>query len=157
KGLLANDSGSYKGSSGKYHSPHNKYYFKRTIAHNALLVYDPDELDKYPNVRDGYLTWPNVNDGGQRWPNEGKPPLTLDELLNKGYKRAEVLAHAIGSNKVEPDYSYLKGDLTEAYSDKVRKYARSFVFLNLKNTDHPAVLIVLDRVVVSDPNFKKYW
>lgn len=157
KGLLANDSGSYKGSSGKYHSPHNKYYFKRTIAHNALLVYDPDELKKHPNVRDGNLTYPNVNDGGQRWPNEGRPPMTLEELRSKGYKRAEVLAHAIGPDKVEPDYSYLKGDLTEAYSDKIKQYARSFVFLNLKNTDHPAVLIVLDRVVVSDPSFKKYW
>jgi heparin/heparan-sulfate lyase len=44
KGPLAIDSGSYTGSSGGYNSQHNKNYFKRTIAHNSLLIYDPDEV-----------------------------------------------------------------------------------------------------------------
>jgi heparin/heparan-sulfate lyase len=157
KGYLAIDSGIYKGSSGKYHSPHNKYYFKRTIAHNTVLVYDPDELKKYPYVKDGGLTWPNVNDGGQRWPNEGRPPLTLDDLLNKDFKRGEVLAHAYGPDRMQPDYSYLKGDLTAAYSDKMTQFQRSFVFLNFKDSSHPAALIVFDRVVSANPDFKKYW
>ena len=43
KGPLAIDAGAYSGSSGGYNSPNNKNYFKRTIAHNSLLVYDPDE------------------------------------------------------------------------------------------------------------------
>ena len=42
KGPLAIDAGAYSGSSGGYNSPNNKNYFKRTIAHNSLLVYDPD-------------------------------------------------------------------------------------------------------------------
>ncbi|WP_284639313.1 heparin/heparin-sulfate lyase HepB [Paenibacillus silviterrae] len=157
KGNLAIDSGSYKGSSGKYHSPHNKYYFKRTIAHNTMLVYDPDELQQYPYVKDGGLVWPNVNDGGQRWPNEGRPPLTLDDLLNKDFKRGEVLAHAVGPDPIQPDYSYLKGDITAAYSSKMKQFQRSFLFLNFKDTEHPAALIVFDRVVSANPDFKKYW
>ena len=43
KGPLAIDAGAYQGSSGGYNSPHNKNFFKRTIAHNSLLVYNPDE------------------------------------------------------------------------------------------------------------------
>lgn len=43
KGPLAIDAGAYSGSSGGYNSSNNKNYFKRTIAHNSLLVYDPDE------------------------------------------------------------------------------------------------------------------
>lgn len=158
KGYLAIDSGIYKGSSGKYHSPHNKYYFKRTIAHNTVLVYDPDELKKVPYVKDGGLVWPNVNDGGQRWPNEGRPPLTLQDLLTDDeFKRGEVLAHAYGTDPIEPDFSYLKGDLTSAYSDKMKQFQRSFLFLNMKTRDHPAALIVFDRVVSANPDFKKYW
>jgi heparin/heparan-sulfate lyase len=157
KGNLAIDSGSYKGSSGKYHSPHNKYYFKRTIAHNTMLVYDPDELKQYPYVKDGGLVWPNVNDGGQRWPNEGRPPLTLDDLLTKDFKRADVLTHTVGPDLAKPDYSYLKGDITAAYSNKMKQFQRSFLFLNFKQTEHPAALIVFDRVVSANPEFKKYW
>lgn len=157
KGYLAIDSGIYKGSSGKYHSPHNKYYFKRTIAHNTVLVYDPDELKQYPYVKDGGLVWPNVNDGGQRWPNEGRPPLTLDDLLNKDFKRGEVLAHAYGPDPVQPDFSYLKGDITAAYSNKMKQFQRSFMFLNFKDANHPAALIVFDRVTSANPDFKKYW
>lgn len=157
KGYLAIDSGIYKGSSGKYHSPHNKYYFKRTIAHNSVLVYDPDELKRYPYVKDGGLVWPNINDGGQRWPNEGRPPLTLDDLLNKDFKRGEVLARAYGPDPIVPDFSYLKGDITAAYSSKMKQFQRSFVFLNFKDAAYPAAFIVFDRVVSANPDFKKYW
>ncbi|CAG7632743.1 Heparin and heparin-sulfate lyase [Paenibacillus solanacearum] len=157
KGYLAIDSGIYKGSSGKYHSPHNKYYFKRSIAYNTVLVYDPEELKHYPYVKDGGLTWPNVNDGGQRWPNEGRPPLSLEELLGKDFKRGEVLAHGFGPDPVQPDYSYLKGDITAAYSDKMKQFQRSFLFLNFKDDTHPAALIVFDRVVSARADFRKYW
>nr|WP_158606769.1 heparin/heparin-sulfate lyase HepB [Paenibacillus ginsengarvi] len=157
KGNLAIDSGSYKGSSGKYHSPHNKYYFKRTIAHNTVLVYDPGELERSPYIKDGGLVWPNVNDGGQRWPNEGRPPLTLDDLLNQDFKRADVLAHQFGPDTYKPDYSYIKGDITAAYSDKMKRFERSFLFLNFKNAAHPATLIVFDRVVSANADFRKYW
>ncbi|CAG7636363.1 heparin/heparin-sulfate lyase HepB [Paenibacillus allorhizosphaerae] len=157
KGYLAIDSGIYKGSSGKYHSPHNKYYFKRSIAHNTVLVYDPDELNRYPHVKDGGLVWPNVNDGGQRWPNEGRPPLSLEELLGKDFKRGEVLAHAFGPDPVQPNYSYLKGDITAAYSDKMKQFQRSFLFLNFKEAEHPAAMIVFDRVVSTKAEFRKYW
>jgi hypothetical protein len=157
KGYLAIDSGIYKGSSGNYHSPHNKYYFKRTIAHNSVLVYDPDELGQYPSIRDGGLVWPNVNDGGQRWPNDGRPSMNLDDILQNGFKRGEVLAHAYGPDPIKPAFSYLKGDITAAYSSKMKQFQRSFLFLNLMDKAHPATFIVFDRVVSAKADFKKFW
>ena len=56
-----------------------------------------------------------------------------------------------------PEYSYLKGDITKAYTSKVEDVRRSFVFLNLDNETHPAALIVFDHIVSADPSFRKYW
>ncbi|MFB9056868.1 heparin/heparin-sulfate lyase HepB [Mariniflexile ostreae] len=158
KGPLAIDSGMYQGSSGGYNSPHNKNYFKRTIAHNSLLIYDPNETfesmgyggsDKSPTV---------ANDGGQRLPGNGwNPPQHLEDLLNKDYKTGEILANDFSPSTTAPDYSYLKGDITEAYSNKVKEVKRSFTFLNLHNDKTPAALIVFDKIVSSDKSFKKFW
>jgi heparin/heparan-sulfate lyase len=149
KGALAIDSGLYSGSSGAYGSPHCLNYYWRTIAHNALLIYNPAEQfgGKYGN------------DGGQRLPNGRGEPRTLEALQDprNGYRTGEVLAHGFGPNAQTPDYTYLKGDITRAYSDKVRRVLRSFVFLNLRDAKVPAAMIVYDRVVAADPSFRKYW
>jgi heparin/heparan-sulfate lyase len=152
RGALAIDSGLYEGgSSGNYGSPHGKNYYWRTIAHNSLLVYDPAE--KF-STKEGY-----GNDGGQRLPNNRSEPRTLDDLLNaaKGYRTGKVLAQGFGPDVTVPDYTLLQGDLTAAYSAKVRGVTRSFVFLNLKNSSVPAALIVFDRVVSADAAFRKFW
>jgi heparin/heparan-sulfate lyase len=151
QGALAVDSGVYTGSSGRYGSPHCRNYYWRTIAHNCLLIYDPKE-DFRP--RSGY-----GNDGGQRLPNGRREPRTLDVLLHpeNGYRTGKVLAQGLGPDKQAPDYSLLKGDITAAYSDKVRQVVRSFVFLNLRDKRTPAALVVFDRVVSGNPDFKKYW
>lgn len=151
KGGLAIDSGIYSGRDVadpsiplEYGSAHDMNYHKRSIAHNTMLVHDPDE-----NF-DGF-----ANDGGQRFP--GDEPSSVAELAN-GYKVATVLRQQqVGGVAGAPDFSYIKGDLTAAYSSKVRQFQRSFVFLNLKNTDHPAALIVFDKVSASDAGFKKTW
>ena len=150
RGALAIDSGRYEGgSSGGYGSPHTQNYSWRTIAHNSLLVFNPAET-----FRPGY-----ENDGGQRLPNRRSEPRTLADLLapEKGYRTGTVLGHGFGPDSQRPDYTLLQGDITAAYSGKVRAVTRSFVFLNLHNAHVPAVLLTLDRVVSADPAFKKYW
>jgi heparin/heparan-sulfate lyase len=151
QGALAIDSGVYTGSAGRYGSPHCRNYYWRTIAHNCLLIYDPEEQFQ---SRSGY-----GNDGGQRLPNARREPKALDVLLNpeNGYRTGKVLAQGFGPNVRTPDYSLLKGDITVAYSNKVREVVRSFVFLNLRNEQVPAALVVFDRVVSRYPDFKKYW
>jgi hypothetical protein len=151
KGPLAVDSGLYEGNDGGYGSPHHVNYAKRTIAHNTLLIYDPEEQSA---SRPRELR----NDGGQRLPNNWREPGTLEDLLNPadGYKTGEVLGQGFGPDPIRPAYAYLKGDITEAYSKKVRQVRRAFVFLNLGGTTR-AALIVFDRVVSANAAFKKYW
>ncbi|HOD82337.1 MAG: Heparin and heparin-sulfate lyase precursor [Planctomycetes bacterium ADurb.Bin126] len=150
KGALAMDTGLYKGSSGAYGSPHCSNYYWRTVAHNCLLVHDPGEQFG----RSGY-----GNDGGQRLPNRRSEPRTLQDLLApaKGYRTGEVLAHGFGPDAKAPDWTLLSGDITAAYSSKVRDVRRQMVFLHLPEPKVPAVMIVLDRVVSADPAFKKSW
>ena len=58
KGHLALDSGAdYTDTE----SPHYLNYYRRTVAHNTLLVYKPGETFFWGENR-----WPAANDGGQR-------------------------------------------------------------------------------------------
>ena len=152
QGPLAIDSGLYEGSTGAYGSTHHVNYYKRSIAHNSLLVYDPNEKFVWSRSRE------LRNDGGQRLPNSWQEPRTIEILTDpaKGYKTGAVLAHAFGPDPLRPSYTYLKGDITEAYSAKVQSVQRSFVFLNLGGAV-PAALVVFDRVTAADPAFRKYW
>ena len=158
KGPLAIDAGAYQGSSGGYNSPHNKNFFKRTIAHNSLLVYNPDEKFACWNYGGADKTEFATNDGGQRMPGDRwETCRSFKDLLSKDYTTGQVLAHGMGKDTQAPDYSYLKGDITQAYTNKVKEAKRSFVFLNLKSSQVPAALIVFDKVVSSNPKFKKFW
>ena len=170
RGPLAIDSGSYQGSSGGYNSPHNKNYFKRTIAHNSLLVYDPSEKFACWNYGGAGKTEFAANDGGQRMPGDRWDTCrSFKDLLSESYTVGKTLASGFGPDAHAPEYSYLKGDITKAYTAKVEDVRRSFVFLNLeplgnadknpegKVTDVPAALIVYDHVVSADPSFKKFW
>ena len=170
RGPLAIDSGSYQGSAGGYNSPHNKNYFKRTIAHNSLLVYDPQEKFACWNYGGGDKTEFAANDGGQRMPGDRWDTCrSFENLLSESYTVGKALAHEFGPDSHTPEYSYLKGDITKAYTSKVKDVRRSFVFLNLEPkgnadlnpegvvTDVPAVMVIYDHVVSADPSFKKYW
>jgi heparin/heparan-sulfate lyase len=156
KGPLAIDSGIYEGTDGGYGSPHDTNYAKRTIAHNCLLVYNPEETFRRGNRRP-------VNDGGQAPPNEGEEPVDtgthlspLADVVAK-YRTGEVLAHGFGPDPKSPAYTYLKGNITAAYSKKVSRVERSFVFLNLAGARVRAALVVLDRVVSTNAAFRKFW
>lgn len=158
KGPLAIDSGAYQGSSGGYNSPHCKNYFKRTVAHNSLLIYDPQEKFACWNYGGGDKTEFAANDGGQRMPGDRWDTCrSFKSLLSDDYTVGNVLAHSFGPDLDVPEYSYLKGDITSAYSDKVKDVRRSFVFLNLKDSTVPASLVIYDHIVSSDPGFRKFW
>jgi heparin/heparan-sulfate lyase len=151
KGPLAIHSGVYQGGNGGYGSAHHRNYYQRTIAHNSLLVHDPAE--RFP-ARGGQ---PGANDGGQRIPGNGREVRVLEDLVQPTYKTGAVLGLGFGPDEKTPAYTYLKGDLTAAYSDKVREVKRSFVFLNLGAAAVPAALVVFDRVVSANPAFTKTW
>jgi heparin/heparan-sulfate lyase len=152
KGPLTVDSGIYQGKNGSYGCAHDLNYYKRSIAHNVMLVNDPAETFKW---------WDSdvANDGGQRWNNDGKEPDNLGSIedSSNGYKAGSVLAQSIGPNAGNPEYTYLKGDLKDAYSSKVSSYSRSMVYLNLFDDMHPIALLVYDKIASSNKDFKKSW
>jgi len=145
KGILANDSGSYN----SYGSAHDRGYYKRSVAHNTLAVRNPEK----PTVFQGYSTY----DGGQRSPADGAD-VGIEIIGSEDHKFSEILGHEFGPDEVEPDYSFLSGNLTNAYfKETVDNYERSFMFYNLKNEEHPAAMVVFDRVTSQNAAFEKAW
>ena len=157
-GPLAIDAGAYHGTSGGYNSPHNKNFFKRTVAHNSLLIFDPEEKFACWNYGGSDKTEFATNDGGQRMPGDRWDTCrSFDSLLSDAYTTGKTLAHGTSEDYMTPDYSYLKGDITHAYSNKVEEVKRSFVFLNLKSEKVPAAMIIFDKIISAKPEFKKQW
>ena len=146
KGSLALDSGNYQVG---YGSAHDYNYAKRTVAHNLVTVYDPEESTWFGSRY-------TVNDGGQIGRKETVVQ-TYEEMISDENLRAETKGVYIGPNEYTPEFSYLKTDITNAYTDKVSDYKRSMVFMDLFDEDYPAAFVVFDRVVSSDASYNKAW
>lgn len=154
KGALAIDSGIYEGSAGGYNSEHCRNYSKRTIAHNSLLIYNPDEKFAWYKARPAKNRPARYadNDGGQRMPGPKgwDTAADMEAMLSPEYTVGHAICHFESD-----DYSFLSGDITPAYSDKVEKVQRSFAYLNLENPESPAVLVICDRISARDSSFRK--
>lgn len=170
KGGLANDTGYYQAayysSDGRdtlndgntiYAGAHDNNYQSRTIAHNSMLVYDPAEV--FLSKQGTATSYIIENDGGQERKSKSSAPKNITSYNQSpaAWRSGRVMGAEFGASSTNPDWSYLKGDISYAYSDKVSGYERSFMFLNLKDTPVPAAIMVFDRVESSDPSFKKTW
>ena len=144
-GYLAIDSGAdYTDSE----SPHYINYYRRTVAHNSVLVYDLSEK----------FFWSEnllvaANDGGQRMDSSRfwntirsrRDWQRTRDVWDLGTMR--IVDHVPGR------YHYALGDATKAYSrDKVKKFTREIVFSPAEN-----LLFVFDHVVSTDASFRKVW
>jgi len=141
KGILANDPIYYTGNN--YNSEYINMYAKRSVAHNTVLV------------RDGVsrsLNGHSVADGGQ-------VPVSSPTDIEDSETVATTEAYDFGGDDVnQPDYSYLKADLTGAYSsDSVNDYNRSFMFLNMYDEESPAALVVFDRLQTKNAGHNTAW
>ena len=129
-------------------SPHYLNYYRRTVAHNSILVYDPAEKSFWS---DNVL--PAANDGGQRmdssryW-NTIRSPEDWErtrDIWNLGSML--VVDHLPGH------YHYAMGDASNAYARaKVRCFTRELLYV----PEH-GILFVFDHVVSPDPSFRKTW
>lgn len=144
KGPLAWDTGRYD----SFGSEHDANYAKETIAHNSLLIYDPDEI----MTSETSIPAPK-NSGGQK--RRGKETLNLEQLSGPDCHMADVLGMEYGEDKIEPEYSYISGDLTSGYSDKVSEVRRSMIFMPTQNAEKPAIFVVMDKIISNNPEFKK--
>ncbi len=145
KGYLAIDSGAdYTDTE----SPHYLNYYRRTVAHNSVLVFDPSEKFFWSeNVL------PAANDGGQRMDSarfwntvRGREDWDrTHDLWNVGSMRV--------IDYVPDQYHYAMGDASRAYSPrKLRRFTREIVYV-----PGPDVFFVFDRVVCQNPTFRKAW
>jgi hypothetical protein len=143
KGHLALDTGAdYTDTE----SPHYLNYYRRTIAHNSLLVFQPGERSFW-----GENLWPAANDGGQRMDSSRfwNSVRSLEDwrrtrdLWDRG--RMEV------DDSRREAYTYAKGDGTGAYHpSKVERFVRELLWL-----PRARVLFVLDRVRSTDASYRK--
>jgi hypothetical protein len=145
RGHLALDSGAdYTDTE----SPHYLNYYRRTVAHNTLLVYQPGETFFW-----GENLWTAANDGGQRMDSSRfwNSVRSLEDwrrtrdLWDRG--RMEV----DGSH---PElYTFARGDGTRAYHpSKLDRFVRELLWL-----PRARVLFVLDRVRSTEPSYRKAW
>lgn len=144
KGQLAWDNGRYDA----FGSEHDSNYAKETISHNSLLIYDPDEEMTTQTT----IKKPR-NSGGQRRP--GKEPLTWHDLVDDDHHTADLLAMEYGEDHMNPEYSYISGDLAAGYSDKVSEVRRSMLFMPTGIPEKPAIFVVMDKITAKKPTFKK--
>ncbi len=143
RGLQLGDLGVYK----FYGTPYDFNFNKRSVAHSMMLALDPSEV---------YLP-ADANDGGTKF--NQRFPKTPEEAQNDSwFNNGKVLSADYGPHKLKPYYSYFSADLTAAYgNNKLESYIRDFCFLNLNRKDIPALIILKDKIRVSDPSFKRYW
>lgn len=144
RGPLAIDSGGYN-IFGGYGSVHAVNYYSRSIAHNTVLVYDPDEDFKYGGVT-------RANDGGQQF--AVSPRVEYPTLAQMQPGGTNALGGVLAFED-QPSFAYTLGDATKAYaSDKVSDFRRSIVYLRDFAGTHP-VIVVHDRVVSTAASFAK--
>lgn len=143
RGELAIDSGVYRGN-----SPHMYDYARRTIAHNSMLIYDPQEpLPQNVHTRDGGQICHHDADG------DWMRATGLTQVAWKTYDTADFKTFGVGDA-----YYYMCGDATKAYNlkdfRKCEQFTREIVYV--REVD-PPVIVIFDRVVSTKPSSKKTW
>jgi heparin/heparan-sulfate lyase len=147
KGDLALDSGIYD----DFGESHHRNYHQRTIAHNTITVFDPDEVFTLYGVD-------YANDGGQRWLRKdidvpSSWPASIEAALDpaNGFLAGGVIRY-----EHEDEYTYVVGDGTPSYSPhKLAKFHRHFLWLDeVAGWGYPVVL-VLDDVIATRSGYAK--
>ena len=144
KGYLAIDSGAdYTDTE----SPHYLNHYRRSVAHNTMLVYQPGERFFW-----GENLWTAANDGGQRMDSSRfwNSVRSLED-----WRRTRDLWDRCRLSPVtaERDFVYARADASRAYqASKLERFTREIVHLRPSN-----VLVVLDRVRSTDAAYRKAW
>ena len=144
-GALAIDSGADYTST---ESPHYLNYFRRTVAHNTLLVYQPGEKAFWSED-----LWPATNDGGQRM-DSSRFWNTIRSVDD--WQRTRDLwdaAHVDAASFHDGQYQFVRSDATGAYArSKVTHFTRELLYLPSRG-----LVTVYDRIRSPSPAFRKVW
>ena len=136
KGILASESGAYV----SYSDSHNKIYNQSSVAHNTLSI-----------------TSANNPTGVQRTPNSGAEYKTIESLKAHidDCTTGIVIGQEFGPDTYTPEYTYLAGDIANAYDNNVKEAVRSMLFMPLEDEEHPAAFVVFDRITTMEANSTK--
>lgn len=137
---LATESGEYS----DWKSPHAANWLIRTIAHNCILIHQPDEVFNH-NRRpsDGVI----ANDGGQ-----GNNAIVAGTLEQWKKQQAKMERGDIVAYQNTPEFMYVAGDCTKAYApSKAAQVVRQLVFLR------PHTFVIIDRVTSTKAEYGKTW
>jgi heparin/heparan-sulfate lyase len=129
-------------------SPHYLNYYRRTVAHNSLLVFKPGE-DFFWSEN----LWKAANDGGQRM-DSSRFWNTVRSL--EDWRQTRDLWET-GQMEVMDDlpgrFAYARGNASKAYHpSKVEQFVRHFCYLLGENR-----VVIYDQVKSTDPQYKKVW
>ena len=144
KGMLAPNLSNYaRTDNDQYHN-----YNIQTISHNGLLIFDPNETMYRRSSNE-----PIAYSGGQK-KKYVDGTKTLEEWRKLDLQTGEVIGYEYGPDTSSPAYSYLSGDITKAYTDKVSEVKRSMMFMPATE-EFPAVFFVMDKIQSKEASFKK--
>jgi len=143
RGYLAIDSGA---DYTETESPHYLNYYRRTVAHNSMLVYDPAEKFFWSDN-----VWDAANDGGQRM-DSARFWNTVRSQYDWNRTRA---LWDLGSTRIVDykagAYHYALGDATKAYSKKITKFTRELLYV-----PGPGVFFVLIACRAATRSFERF-
>jgi len=150
----------HSGSYGDYFGRYRLGYFVQTVAVNSLLVHAPGEFSNWCR-NGGYF---EEITGGQRvvMPTGCRIHSVNDWLRNQHagwhYEAGDILA----SESAPDSFDYIAADITAAYNST--RYAEpgnvakvSSVLRKLAYLRRPNAVVVLDRVVTTDPGYSTRW
>jgi len=166
QGGLAIDGGVYMGGSDEslYGGPHLRNYAWRTVAHNTITVFDPNERFCSPTGKghercEGDNRW--ANDGGQKIrsrTNDDVPVPSFQPQSASDIQDPRFAQGSVTSYEDTADFTAITADGTKAYrSDKVKLFERRFVYLKHAAGWNGPVVVVFDRVIAAQASFKKSW
>ncbi len=133
-------------------SPQYKNYYIRTIAHNAITVYNPNQKMYY--ITDYNHDWTQaekllVNDGGQIF----RDPDSIEkaDIVEGGINRLD----GIVKYQYSGSYTYMVADATKAYDNATVSLAkRAIMYVEDAGYNHP-VILVLDKIEATDGAYQK--
>lgn len=127
KGLLALDSGDYHANN----NDHRANYFEHTVAHNSILIHQPNEPRIY------------------HW---------AGEVVGHYGGQHQIIGSEVEAFETNDEFVYVAGDATTCYEhnspnlpEKAKQVTRQFVFLP------PSHFVIFDRVVSTKPSYSKQW
>ena len=128
--------------------PYDMFYARRTICHSGgMLVRDPNEVNLFGGR--------NYVDGGQKL-KMGAGPHVEDVFKHpENTFTGKLLAQQAFPDTKAPKFCYMKLDLKDAYTEKVRSFVRDMLWVPTGDPANPAWFFTFDRVEAAKPEFAK--